>query len=43
MTWDIDTYRQEAEGFTEELDREYYLHLAGHKAELGIAPAPQRA
>ncbi len=36
MAWDLETYRVDAQLFTEELDREYYLHLAGHKAELGI-------
>ena len=36
MAWDLETYRADAERFTEELDREYYLHLAGHKAELDI-------
>jgi hypothetical protein len=35
---DLDAYREEAERFTEELSREYYLHLAGHKPELAIEP-----
>jgi hypothetical protein len=34
--WHLDSYRQEAEGFLEELDREYYLHLAGHKPDLAL-------
>ena len=34
--FDLDDYRVRAEEFTEELSREYYLHLAGHKAELEI-------
>jgi hypothetical protein len=39
---DLDSYRRQAEGFSEELDREYYLHLAGHKRELEIAPIYER-
>ena len=31
-------YRRRAEGFCEELSREYYLHLAGRKPELEIEP-----
>ena len=38
MTFDLDRYRRRAERFSEELSREYYLHLAGHKAELEIEP-----
>jgi hypothetical protein len=33
---DLDSYRERAERFIEELDREYYLHLAGHKPELEV-------
>jgi hypothetical protein len=40
--WDLDDYRGRAEGFLEELDREYYLHLAGHKPELGVEPIYER-
>lgn len=36
MTWDLDGYRAEAELFSEELSREYYLHLAGHKPQLAL-------
>ncbi|MGH2956046.1 MAG: hypothetical protein ACRDL6_03535 [Solirubrobacterales bacterium] len=36
MAWDLDAYRDEAERFSEELSREYYLHLAGHKARLAL-------
>ena len=42
MALDLDSYRQSAERFSEELDREYYLHLAGHKRELEIAPIYER-
>jgi hypothetical protein len=33
---DLDAYRSDADRFCEELDREYYLHLAGHSAELEV-------
>jgi hypothetical protein len=36
VSWDLDGYRQEAEAFLEELNREYYLHLAGHKRDLAL-------
>jgi hypothetical protein len=36
MTFDLDGYRERAERFGEELSREYYRHLAGHKRELEI-------
>jgi hypothetical protein len=36
VAWDLDAYRSDAEAFTEELSREYYLHLAGHKPELAL-------
>jgi hypothetical protein len=39
---DLDSYRKRAERFSEALDREYYLHLAGHKRELEIAPIYER-
>jgi hypothetical protein len=38
----LDTYRQQAQEFLEELNREYYLHLAGHKPELGIEAIYER-
>jgi hypothetical protein len=34
--WTLDSYRRRAESFSEELSREYYLHLAGRKPELEI-------
>ena len=37
MGLDLSEYRREAETFLERIDREYYLHLAGHKPELEIA------
>ena len=36
MAFDLDRYRERAERFGEELSREYYRHLAGHKRELEI-------
>ena len=36
MEPELDTYRERAERFLEELEREYYMHLAGHKPELEI-------
>ena len=41
MSFDLDEYRLRAERFSEELSREYYLHLAGHKPELEIEPIYQ--
>ncbi len=38
MTFDLDEYRRRAERFSEELSREYYLHLAGRRPELEIEP-----
>jgi hypothetical protein len=38
LSFDLDEYRRRAERFSEELSREYYLHLAGHKPELEIEP-----
>jgi len=42
VAWDLDDYRREAETFLEELDREYYLHLAGHKPDLAVEPVYER-
>ncbi len=42
MSWDLDEYRREAEVFLEEIDREYYLQGAGHKADLEIEPIYER-
>src|SRR5258707_4180301 len=36
VAWDLDEYRRDAEAFLEDLDREYYLHLAGHKPDLAV-------
>lgn len=36
MPPDLDAYRADAESFAAEIDREYYLHLAGHKEALEI-------
>lgn len=36
MSFDLGEYRAGAERFLSEVDREYYLHLAGHKVELEI-------
>jgi hypothetical protein len=38
MPLDLDAYRRGAQEFISELDREYYLHLAGHKPDLEIEP-----
>jgi hypothetical protein len=42
MGLDLDSYARRAERFCEELDREHYLHLAGHKLELEIEPIYDR-
>ncbi len=42
MPLDLNAYRQGAEAFVSEIDREYYLHLAGHKPELEIEPIYER-
>jgi hypothetical protein len=36
LIWDLDDYRRDAELFCEEIDRDYYLHLAGYKPELDV-------
>jgi hypothetical protein len=38
LAWDLDEYRRDAELFCEEINREYYLHLAGHKPDLAVEP-----
>jgi hypothetical protein len=38
LGFDLDSYRRRAEGFSEQLGREYYLHLAGHKPDLELEP-----
>jgi hypothetical protein len=42
LPFDLDRYRERAESFGTELSREYYRHLAGHKAELEIEPIYRR-
>ncbi len=42
MPLDLDAYRADAEAFIGAIDREYYLHLAGHKEELEIEPIYER-
>jgi hypothetical protein len=39
---DLEAYAAEAEAFVGAMDREYYLHFAGHKAELEIEPIYER-
>src|SRR5207249_1032516 len=38
LAFDLGPYRRRAERFCEELSREYYRHLAGHKPDLAIEP-----
>ncbi len=38
LGFDLDLYRRRAEGFCEQLGREYYLHLAGRKPDLELEP-----
>ena len=38
MGFELDRYRDGAEAYCEEIEREYYLHLAGHKPELELEP-----
>lgn len=42
LAWDLDEYRWGAERFLEAIDREYYLHLAGHKPELELKAIYER-
>ena len=42
MKLELDTYRDSAEEFTEQIDREYYLHLSGRKREFEIEPIYER-
>jgi hypothetical protein len=42
VAWDLDDYRRAAEAFLEELDREYYFHLSGHKPDLALEPIYER-
>ena len=39
---DLDTYAEQAEQFVGAMDREYYLHFAGHKPEFEIEPIYER-
>ncbi|MDQ3858917.1 MAG: hypothetical protein M3327_10805 [Actinomycetota bacterium] len=38
----VDAYREEADRFLAELDEEHYVHFAGHKASLDLAPVYDR-
>jgi hypothetical protein len=42
LALDLEAYAAEAEGFVGAMDREYYLHFAGHKRDLEIAPIYDR-
>ncbi len=42
MGADLDTYAERAERFCEELDREHYLHFAGHKQSFEIQSIYER-
>jgi hypothetical protein len=42
LALDLHAYAAEAETFVGSMDREYYLHFAGHKGELEIAPIYDR-
>jgi hypothetical protein len=42
LTLDLQAYAVQAEAFVGSMDREYYLHFAGHKRELEIAPIYER-
>ena len=42
LALDLQAYAAEAEAFVGSMDREYYLHFAGHKPELEIAPIYDR-
>jgi hypothetical protein len=42
LALDLQAYADEAEAFVGSMDREYYLHFAGHKPELEIAPIYER-
>lgn len=42
MAIELETYRRGVDRFIAELDEEYYLHFAGHKPELELAPIYER-
>jgi hypothetical protein len=42
LALDLQVYAGEAEEFVGAMDREYYLHFAGHKPDLEIAPIYER-
>jgi hypothetical protein len=42
LALDLQAYAREAEAFVGAMDREYYLHFAGHKPDLEIAPIYER-
>ena len=39
---DLDAYREEADRFIAAIDEEFYLHFAGHKETLDVAPIYER-
>ena len=39
---ELDDYREQADRFLAEIDEEYYLHFAGHKDTLDLAPVYDR-
>ena len=39
---DLDAYREQADRFVAAIDEEYYLHYAGHKPSLDLAPIYER-
>jgi len=42
LALDLDSYARESERFVSEMDREYYLHFAGHKEEFEIEEIYER-
>jgi hypothetical protein len=42
VSWDLDEYRREAELFSEEIHRDYYLQGAGHKPDLEVEAIYER-
>jgi hypothetical protein len=42
VDFDLNTYADEAESFVSAIDREYYMHFAGHKEGFEIAPIYER-
>ena len=42
LALDLDSYARDCERFVSEMDREYYLHFAGHKEEFEIEEIYER-